>query len=181
MVRPLLMPTFLAGLMAAVPAAAALKAGDPAPDFQAQASQDGKVSSYSLLAALKKGPVVLYFYPAAFTKGCTAEAHAFADAVDQFKALGATVVGVSHDDIEVLNRFSTSECRGKFPVAADPDQSVMKAYDAILPANPQRANRTSYVITPEGKIFYTFTDLQPDQHVANTLAAVKRWKEQSGM
>jgi peroxiredoxin len=171
----------LATLLAAVPAAAALKVGDPAPDFQAQASQDGKVATFSLLAALRQGPVVLYFYPAAFTPGCTAEAHAFADAVDQFKALGASVVGVSHDSIDTLNTFSTSECRGKFPVAADPDQAIMKAYDSVLAANPSRANRTSYVITPEGKVFYTFTDLKPDDHVANTLAAVKRWKEQSGM
>lgn len=171
----------LVALLAGVPAAAALKVGDPAPDFRAQASQDGRVTPYSLLDALKQGPVVLYFYPAAFTPGCTAEARAFADAVDQFKALGASVVGVSHDSIDVLNTFSTSECRGKFPVAADPDQAIMKAYDAVLAARPERANRTSYVITPEGKVFYTFTDLKPDQHVANTLAAVKRWKEQAGM
>ena len=177
---PLLIAPLVA-LLVAVPARAALKVGDPAPDFQAQASQDGRVTPFSLLAALKRGPVVLYFYPAAFTPGCTAEAHAFADAVDQFKALGASVVGVSHDSIEVLNRFSTSECRGKFPVAADPDQAIMKAYDAIQAANPARANRTSYVITPEGKVFYTYTDLKPDEHVANTLAAVQRWKAQSGM
>jgi thioredoxin-dependent peroxiredoxin len=175
------LPCLLVILLAAVPAAAALKVGDPAPDFQAQASQNGQVTSFSLLAALKHGPVVLYFYPAAFTPGCTAEAHAFADAVDQFKALGASVVGVSHDSIETLNKFSFSECRGKFPVAADTDQAIMKSYDSIMPSNPERANRTSYVITPEGKVFYTFTDLKPDLHVANALAAVKRWKEQAGM
>ena len=175
------LPHLLVGLLAAVPAAAALKVGDPAPDFRAQASQGGQVSSFSLLAALKRGPVVLYFYPAAFTPGCTTEAHEFADAVDQFQALGASVVGVSHDSIEVLNKFSTSECRGKFPVAADTDQAIMKSYDSIMPSNPERANRTSYVITPEGKVFHSFTDLKPDLHVANALAAVKRWKEQAGM
>jgi peroxiredoxin len=171
----------MASLLAASPASAALKPGDPAPDFQAQASQAGQVAPFSLLAALRKGPVVLYFYPAAFTPGCTAEAHAFADAVDLFGALGASVVGVSHDPIDVLVRFSTSECRGRFPVAADPDQSIMKAYDAVLAANPERANRTSYVITPDGKVFYAYTDLRPDEHVVNTLAAIKRWKAQAGM
>jgi thioredoxin-dependent peroxiredoxin len=166
----------LAPMLAVAPLAAALKVGDQAPDFQAKASQGGQVSTFSLAASLAKGPVVLYFYPAAFTPGCTVEAHDFAEAVDQFKALGATVIGVSHDDIDKLNQFSVSECRGKFPVAADPDQSIMKAYDAILPANPQRANRTSYVITPDARVLYTYTNLQPDQHVANTLAALKAWK-----
>jgi len=166
----------LATVLAGAPAVAALKVGDQAPDFQAKASQGGQVTTFSLAASLAKGPVVLYFYPAAFTPGCTAEAHDFAEAVDQFKALGATVIGVSHDAIDKLNQFSVSECRGKFPVAADPDQSIMKAYDAILPANPQRANRTSYVITPDARVLYTYTNLQPDQHVANTLAALKAWK-----
>jgi len=166
----------LATVLAGAPAVAALKVGDQAPDFQAKASQGGQVTTFSLAASLAKGPVVLYFYPAAFTAGCTAEAHDFAEAVDQFKALGATVIGVSHDAIDKLNQFSVSECRGKFPVAADPDQSIMKAYDAILPANPQRANRTSYVITPDARVLYTYTNLQPDQHVANTLAALKAWK-----
>jgi peroxiredoxin len=166
----------LAPIFAVAPAAAALKVGDQAPDFQAKASLGGQVSTFSLAANLAKGPVVLYFYPAAFTPGCTVEAHDFAEAVDQFKALGATVIGVSHDDIEKLNQFSVSECRGKFPVAADPDQSIMKAYDAVLSAKPQLANRTSYVITPDARVLYTYTNLQPDQHVANTLAALKAWK-----
>ncbi|MBV8063729.1 MAG: peroxiredoxin, partial [Nevskia sp.] len=112
----------------ALPALAALKPGDKAPDFTAQASLGGKVFSFSLAEALKQGPVVLYFYPAAFTPGCTVEAHDFAEAMDQYKALGATVIGVSHDDIDKLNKFSVSECRSKFAVAADADQSIMKAY-----------------------------------------------------
>src|SRR5437879_4156793 len=99
------------------PALAALKAGDKAPDFTAQASLGGKVFTYSLADALKKGPVVLYFYPAAFTKGCTIEAHLFADATDKYKTLGATVIGVSNDNIDTLNKFSISECRSKFAVA----------------------------------------------------------------
>jgi thioredoxin-dependent peroxiredoxin len=169
---------FALGFLAAsvsVPALAALNVGARAPDFVTQASLGGKVFTYSLVDALRKGPVVLYFYPAAFTKGCTIEAHEFADAIDQYQALGATVIGVSHDDIEKLNRFSISECRSKFPVAADPDQSIMKSYDAILSAKPEYANRTSYVIAPSGEIIYTYTDLRPDNHVKNTLDALRKW------
>jgi len=172
-----LLPTL--GLFAAflaTPAFAALNIGDQAPDFTTQASLGGKVFTFSLADALKKGPVVLYFYPAAFTKGCTIEAHNFAEAIDKYKALGATVIGVSHDDIEKLNKFSVSECRSKFPVAADTDQSIMKSYDAILASKPQYANRTSYVIVPNGKIIYTYTNLHPDQHVGNTLAALREWE-----
>jgi peroxiredoxin Q/BCP len=157
-------------------ATAALKVGDKAPDFTTQATLAGKPFQFSLATALKQGPVVLYFYPAAFTPGCTVEAHDFAEATADFKALGATVIGVSHDDIDKLNKFSVSECRNKFAVAADPDQHIMKSYDAILAKKPEYADRTSYVISPDGKIIYSYTDLNPDQHVANTLAAVKQWK-----
>lgn len=166
------------GLLAAsvaMPAYSALNIGVMAPKFVTQASLGGKVFTYSLADELKKGPVVLYFYPAAFTPGCTIEAHDFADAIEKYQALGATVIGVSHDDIEKLNRFSVSECRSKFPVAADPDQSIMKSYDAILAAKPEYANRTSYVISPSGEIIYTYTDLQPDKHVENTLDALRKW------
>ena len=93
----------------------------------------------------------------------------------QFAALGATVIGVSHDPIDKLDKFSVSECRSKFPVAADPDESVIKSYDAVLAQKPQYANRTSYVIAPDHSILMTYTDLNPDQHVAQTLAAVKKW------
>ena len=165
---------FLAGLFA-MPAYPALNVGVMAPDFVTQASLGGKVFTYSLADALKQGPVVLYFYPAAFTPGCTVEAHDFADAIGKYQSLGATVIGVSHDDIEKLNRFSVSECRSKFPVAADPDQSIMKSYDAILAVKPEYANRTSYVISPGGEIIYAFTDLQPDKHVENTLDALRKW------
>jgi len=170
-------PVFgLLAAMVTMPAYAALNVGDQAPDFTAPASLGGKVFTFSLADALSKGPVVLYFYPAAFTKGCTIEAHDFAEAIDKYKALGATVIGVSHDDIEKLNKFSVSECRSKFPVAADTDQHIMKAYDAILAAKPQYANRTSYVIVPGGKIIYTYTNLHPDQHVGNTLTALRDWE-----
>lgn len=163
--------------LAIAPAAAALDNGTKAPDFTLQASQGGKVFSFSLADALKKGPVVLYFYPAAFTPGCTIEAHEFAEAIDQYKALGATVIGVSHDPIEKLQKFSVSDCRSKFPVAADTDQTVEKAYDAVLTQKPEYANRTSYVIAPDGTVIYSYTNLEPDKHVENTLAALKAWKD----
>src|SRR6195256_2051398 len=163
--------------MLAAPLYAALKPGAQAPDFSTDASLAGKAFKFSLQDALKKGPVVLYFYPAAFTPGCTVEAHEFAEATDKFKALGATVIGVSHDPIEKLNKFSVSECRNKFAVASDADGNVMKNYDAILPVKPNYANRTSYVIAPTGVIIYSYTDLKPDKHVANTMAAVKKWQD----
>src|ERR1700684_1259547 len=133
---------------------AMLQAGAGAPDFTTQATLPGKPFQFSLADALKKGPVVLYFYPAAFTPGCTVEAHDFAEATAEFQALGATVIGVSHDDIDKLNKFSVSECRNKFAVASDADQSIMKSYDAVLGLKPEYANRTSYVIAPNGKILY---------------------------
>jgi thioredoxin-dependent peroxiredoxin len=158
------------------PATAALSIGTKAPEFTLQATQGGNVFTFNLADALKNGPVVLYFYPAAFTKGCTIEAHDFADAIDQYKSLNATVIGVSHDSVATLQKFSVSECRSKFPVAADTDQSVMKSYDAILPQHPQYANRTSYVIAPDGTIVYTYTNLDPSQHVQNTLNALRAWE-----
>ena len=160
------------------PALAALTTGVAAPDFTAQASMGGKQFTFSLADALKKGPVVLYFYPAAFTKGCTIEAHEFAASVDRFKALHATVIGVSHDNIATLDKFSVSECQSKFPVAADPDLKVIKAYDTLLAF--RFANRTSYVIAPGGKVLYAYTDLNPAKHVENTLAAVKTYQDQHG-
>ena len=164
-----------AGLLLSAPAFAALKVGAAAPDFSTDATLAGKPFKFMLAAALKSGPVVLYFYPAAFTPGCTVEAHEFAEATDKFKALGATVIGVSHDSIETLNKFSVQECRNKFAVAADPDQKITKAYDSILFIKPEYANRTSYVISPEGKIIYEYTALNPDKHVSNTMEAVQKW------
>jgi peroxiredoxin len=108
---------------------------------------------------------------------CTIEAHEFADAIDQYKALNATVIGVSHDPLDKLQKFSVSECRSKFAVAADTEQTVEKAYDSILAQAPQYANRTSYVIAPDGSIVYTYTSMDPAQHVDNTLAALKTWEQ----
>jgi peroxiredoxin Q/BCP len=170
--------TAVAAALITVPAFAALPEGTKAPDFSTEASLAGKSFKFSLQKALKKGPVVLYFYPAAFTPGCTVEAHEFAEATDKFKELGATVIGVSHDPIEKLNKFSVSECRNKFAVASDADGSVMKNYDAILAAKPEYANRTSYVIAPTGEIIYSYTDLKPEKHVENTMAAVKKWQDE---
>jgi len=167
----------LAVLALATPALASLAVGAKAPDFTLQASMGGNVTTFHLADALKRGPVVLYFYPAAFTTGCTIEAHMFADAIDKYHALGATVIGVSHDDIDKLNKFSVSECRNKFAVASDADGSVMKEYDAVLPVKPDFANRTSYVIAPTGEVIYSYTDLKPDAHVENTMAAVKKWQD----
>src|SRR3979411_1658860 len=158
------------------PSNAALKPRAQAPDFTTQATLAGKPFKFSLADALKSGPVVLYFYPAAFTPGCTVEAHEFAEATDKFKALGATVIGISHDSIETLNKFSVSECRNKFAVAADADQKITKQYDAILVVKPEYANRTSYVIAPNGKIIYEYTALNPDKHVEKTMAAVEKSK-----
>ena len=157
------------------PLYAALKPGDQAPDFTTQATLAGKPFTFALADALKTGPVVLYFYPAAFTHGCTIEAHDFAEATDKFKALGATVIGVSHDPIDTLNKFSVSECRSKFAVASDADQKISKSYDATLLLTSY-SNRTSYVIAPSGKILYAYTALNPDKHVENTMAAVVKWQ-----
>lgn len=166
----------LAWMYVATPALAALKVGKPAPDFTATASLAGKPFEFHLAEALKKGPVVLYFYPAAFTKGCTVEAHLFAEASDDFAALGATVIGVSKDDIDTLHKFSVSECRNKFAVAADPDLAIARAYDAKMPLLPA-ADRTSFVILPDATIGFVHSALSPDDHVRSTLAAVRGWKD----
>jgi peroxiredoxin Q/BCP len=154
---------------------AQLKEGTRAPAFTAQASLGGHVFAFDLKRALAKGPVVLYFYPAAFTPGCTLEAHDFAAHMGAYKHLRASVIGVSEDPIATLQRFSVSECRSKFPVAADPDGSIAQAYDAVLVTMPKAyANRTSYVIARSGKIVYAYTSLDPVRHVTNTLDALAR-------
>jgi thioredoxin-dependent peroxiredoxin len=161
----------------ATPAFAALNPGDKAPDFTAQATLGGNDFTFSLADALKKGPVVLYFFPKAFTKGCTAEAHEFAEAAAQFKAAGATLIGMSADDIGTLHKFSTQECSSKFPVAADPDLKVIKAFDSVMVSTSPKplnlSDRVSYVIGQDGKVAYAYADRNPDKHVENTLTAVK--------
>jgi thioredoxin-dependent peroxiredoxin len=175
------MKRFLAGAivlagLAAAPAYASLTVGAKAPDFDLKAAQAGKEFDFSLAAALKKGPVVLYFFPAAFTSGCTVEAHEFAEATDKFTALGATVIGVTSGNVDRVTEFSSVECRNKFAVAADPDQKVVKAYDAVLKLKPEYSDRTSYVIAPDHTILMVYTDLNPDKHVDMSMDAVKKWK-----
>ncbi|MDH4457393.1 MAG: peroxiredoxin [Nevskia sp.] len=171
----LTMATVLASTQFAGAALAALKVGKQAPDFTTTASLAGKPFEFHLADALKKGPVVLYFYPAAFTKGCTIEAHLFAEATEDFEALGATVIGVSKDDIETLNKFSVSECRNKFAVAADPTLAIAKSFDTKIPL-VSYADRTSFVILPDSTISYVHSAMSPDEHVKNTMAAVQAWK-----
>jgi peroxiredoxin len=156
-------------------ALAALPVGAMAPDFTAQASMAGKQFTFTLSKALQKGPVVLYFFPAAFTKGCTIEAHEFAAAQPQYKALGATLIGVTAGNIDRLTEFSVSECRSKFPVAADPHAAIAKQYKSTL-AMMGVSDRTSYVIAPDDRILLSYSDLNPDQHVDQTLAALKAWR-----
>lgn len=154
---------------------AALAVGSPAPGFSIEATLGGNVFNFSLDEALKKGPVVLYFYPAAFTKGCTIEAHDFAEATDEYKKYGATVLGVSADKLDKLKKFSVSACRSKFAVGADPKSRIIRAYDAKMVFMPNMASRISYVITPDHKIFYEYKSMSPDDHVKNTMEAVKKW------
>jgi thioredoxin-dependent peroxiredoxin len=162
----------IAGIFA-WPAQAALKNGTLAPVFTTQASLAGEEFTFSLADALRSGPVVLFFYPKAFTRGCTVEAHMFAEASDAFKVLGATVIGISNDDIETLNKFSVEACQNKVAVAADGDGKIIKAYDASLLFS--YASRTSFVIAPDGSIIYSYTAMSPDLHVSNTMDAVKKW------
>lgn len=175
--RKPLLALLLAGCVA-TPALAALAPGAPAPEFSAPAFLAGKPFTFDLAEALKKGPVVLYFFPAAHTSGCNLEAHLFAEAVDAFKAQGATVIGVTAGNIEQLAAFSaeTEHCSGKFPVAADPDKAIATRYDSNLPMRPKWSGRTSYVIAPDDKVIFAYDAMDPTQHVALTLDALKAWR-----
>lgn len=181
---------FLAGLLsgAALSANAALQEGDTAPDFSAQASLAGKTLAFSLQGALKKGPVVVYFYPSAYTNGCNLQAHSFAVNHDKFAAAGASIVGVSLDSIARLNEFSADPeyCAGKFPVASDADGKISKAYDlAVREATPGKkdtrgneinhgfAERTTFVVTPDGKIVASIGGLKAKENVDKALDVVQ--------
>lgn len=164
-----------AASLAAAPATAALKVGDKAPDFTTTGAVGGKEFKLHLKDQLKKGPVVLYFFPKAFTSGCTAEAHAFSSSIGDFRKAGAQVIGMSGDDLKTLHDFSTRECRSAFPVAtATPD--VQKEYDVAWAAHPGITTRTSYVIDKSDKIVMVHDDLDFSQHVSKTLAAVEALK-----
>ncbi|HEV2598366.1 peroxiredoxin [Sphingopyxis sp.] len=156
---------------------AALNQGAKAPDFTLTAAQAGKEFNLSLKQTLRNGPVVLYFFPAAFTPGCTMEAHLFAEANGQFNQLGARVIGVTAGNIHRVAEFSRSECRDKFAVAADPGAKVAAKYDATMqgPDGKPLSNRTSYVIAPNGTILLSYTDSKPQAHIEKTMAAVRAW------
>jgi peroxiredoxin len=158
----------------ATPAFAALEVGAKAPDFTAPAYLAGKPFTFKLADALKQGPVVVYFFPAAHTPGCNLEAHLFSEAIDKFKAEHATVIGVTAGNTDQLADFSkeTEHCGGKFPVAADPGAKIAAQYDAVLDKKPEWSNRTSYVVAPDGSIAAVHSDLNPNLHVKAMLDAV---------
>ena len=172
-------PALLAICLAlSLPAFAALKPGSKAPMFEAPAYLAGKPFTYQLADALKKGPVVLYFFPAAHTPGCNVEASLFSQAIDKFNAAGASVIGVTAGNLNTLAKFSaeTEHCGGKFPVAADKGAKIAKQYDANLALKPGWASRTSYVIAQDGTIHFVHDAMNPNLHVKQTLQAVEALK-----
>jgi peroxiredoxin len=169
--RPIFAAAALLAITVASPLSAALPVGAKAPAFTTMGSLNGKPFRLNLQEQLKHGPLVLYFYPKAFTEGCTLEAKAFSDAIPEFRKAGARVVGLSADNLDTLKKFSVEACRGQFPVAtATPD--LIKAYDVNLPVAPI-SNRTSYVIGQDGRVIFVHSEMSWKQHVAQTLAAVQ--------
>ncbi|MFZ2995668.1 peroxiredoxin [Sphingobium sp.] len=165
-----------ATLMGSSGAMAALAIGAKAPDFTTRGAQAGKTFTLTLSHQLKRGPVVLYFFPKAFTPGCSAEAREFAENIGKFKAAGATVIGMSADSVDDLVAFSTKECAGKFAVAsAGPD--IVSGYDVALKMRPGMTDRTSYVIAPSGRIAFVHSEMSYAAHVKSTLAAVEAMKQ----
>ncbi|MEO8115452.1 MAG: peroxiredoxin [Phenylobacterium sp.] len=178
-----LIAALAASVALATPALADLKPGTKAPDFTAPAYLAGEPFTYKLADALKKGPVVVYFFPSAHTKGCNLEAHLFSEAIDDFKAQKASVIGVTAGKVDELADFSkeTEHCGGKFPVAADPGAKIARAYDAPLKVAgvvvpKDLSARTSYVIAPDGTVVFAYDNLDASDHVGQTLAAVKAWR-----
>jgi thioredoxin-dependent peroxiredoxin len=172
----------------ATPALADLKPGDKAPDFSTQAYTAGQAHTFKLSEALKKGPVVIYFFPAAYTAGCNIETHMFSEAADQFKAQKATLVGITAGNVDKIAEYSkdTQYCAGKFALLADPGAKIARQFDTNLavPAEMRArmnlpetlSNRTSYVVAPGGKVLLAYTDRAPQDHVAKTLDAVKDYR-----
>jgi peroxiredoxin len=160
--------------VATTPVYAALPIGASAPPVTTPAVLAGKPFEFRLAEALKKGPVVLYFFPAAFTSGCTIEAHDFSDATAQFAAAGATVIGLSHDPIDKLGKFSVTECRNRFAVGVA-SSAIIDAYKVKMPFFSM-SDRTSFVIAPDGRIIFAYSALSASGHVEKTLAAVKAWR-----
>lgn len=174
MFKPSLLAAALATLLISAPAEAALPVGAKAPDFTTMGALGGKPFRVHLAEQLRKGPVVLYFYPKAFTSGCTLEAHAFSEAVPEFRKAGAQVIGMSADKLDVLRKFSVEHCRSAFPVATA-TKATIKAYDVALPLVGM-TNRTSYVIARDGRVVMVHSDLSWKDHVTKTLAAVHALK-----
>ena len=180
------MNSLAAGLIlavfAATPAFAAIQPGARAPDFTAAAYLAGAPFTYRLSDALKKGPVVIFFFPSAYTKGCNLESKAFSDAAGAFHAQGASIIGVTAGNVSKLAAFSkeTEHCGGKFPVAADPGVKIARSYNVVLAGvslgNFGLSNRTSFVVAPNGKILHAYSAMAPGDHVAQTLGAVKAWR-----
>lgn len=170
----------------ATPALADLKPGTKAPDFTTDAYTAGAAHKFKLSDALKKGPVVMYFFPAAYTGGCNIETKMFSDAVDQYKAQKATLVGITAGNVDRIAEYSkdTQYCAGKFPLLADPGAKIAKQYEASrevpagapLKADGAISTRTSYVLAPNGEVIHAYTESKPQEHVAQTLGAVKAWR-----
>ncbi|BAV64718.1 peroxiredoxin [Sphingobium cloacae] len=161
-----------AATLCAPGAMAALAVGAKAPDFTTRGAMAGKTFTLTLSHQLKRGPVVLYFFPKAFTPGCSAEAREFAEHIEDFKKAGATVIGMSADPVDDLVAFSTKECAGKFAVASA-GPGIVQGYDVALKMRPGMTDRTSYVIAPSGRIAFVHSELNYAGHVKSTLAAVK--------
>ncbi|WP_431478634.1 peroxiredoxin [Massilia eburnea] len=188
MLKKLMTAAALAAL-GTLPAHAALNAGDAAPAFTTQASQAGKAFEFSLKEALRKGPVVVYFYPSAYTGGCNVQAHTFAVNHDKFTAAGASVIGVSLDSIKRLNDFSADPeyCAGKFPVASDADGSIARSYELAIRAaaagkkdtrgadiDHATTERTTFIVTPDGRIAAAVGGLTPAANVEKALEVVQQ-------
>ena len=169
------LPLACAVALIAAPLSAALPVGAKAPEIHTMGALGGKTFKLDLKDQLRHGPVVLYFYPKAFTQGCTLEAKAFADAMPQFRQAGARVVGMSADDLGTLKRFSTEACRSAFPVATATPATI-KAYDVVLKQKPELSDRTSYVIARDGRIVMVHSELDWKDHVAKSLSAVRALK-----
>ena len=186
--KPIATIAALAALLAPAAASAHLAVGATAPALRTQGALSGRVVDVDLRAALRRGPVVLYFYPAAFTGGCDAQAKEFSEAAESFARAGATIIGMSGDPIDKLQRFSTEKCAGKFTVGtATPP--IIRAYNVAFKAPPNfpasaagqfatRTDRTTYVITPDGKVNFVYSNLSPRGHVEQSLQAVRTWRAQ---
>lgn len=184
--KPIAIAAALAALLTPALASAHLAVGANAPAVRTQGALSGRVVDVDLRAALRRGPVVLYFYPAAFTGGCDAQAKEFSEAADSFAREGATIIGMSGDPIDKLQRFSTEKCAGKFAVGTA-TAATIRAYDVGFKPPPNfpaaaaaqfsnRSDRTTYVITPDGKVSFVYSNLSPRGHVEQSLAAVRTWR-----